>query len=155
MFEYQGIYNGSNNEKRWLARNGITIADAPNVEEKFENIKNFINTSIPNVKQFIGFISQSGTTAPTANILFDSISGLTFSRITGGTYNITKTNAFTLNKTAPNEVGVVGYDVLGNMIVVKQLSAHRIEIKTYTAADTSILGDDILNKLEIQLTVYS
>jgi hypothetical protein len=134
------------NEKRMYDRTGLVIIDTITPEEKL--------ASIPNTNTLICFISQSGTTAPTLDILFNTIGEISLTYIIGGTYTINKTGGFPEGKTSPNDVGVAGYDVLGNKIEVKRVSEDRIQIKTFTSADTSILGDDILNKLELQITTY-
>jgi len=154
----------SRNEQRMYDRTGFIIIDPITTDEVQNNeiaaiqlnvgtIESSVNT-IPNLSAYIAFISQSGTSAPTASILFDTISGLTWSRVTGGTYNCTKTGAFTSNKTSPNSVGVAGVDILGNKIEAKWISVNTIQIKTYAVANLALLSDNVLNKLELQINIY-
>lgn len=100
-------------------------------------------------------ISQTDENAPTEVILNQEddnfLSGLTWSRITGGTYYITKTGAFLINKTLP--ISEAYTDIDGNYYTINRLNNNTMELKTYNTDDTNVLSDNILNSRYINIEI--
>lgn len=100
------------------------------------------------------FLTQASTGAPTIAILQDTITGVARARSAMGTYTLTKAGAFTQGKTTPGAQVVVMYDNSGNKITAEWTSADVITVKTYAAADTTVLADNILNATEFKIEVF-
>ena len=98
------------------------------------------------------FLTQSGTTAPIAITLIDTISGLTWNRISGGTYTLTKTNAFIENKTVPVSDNYT--DINGNYYTIERTNVNTITLKTYASTDLENPVDDILNNQYLNIEIY-
>lgn len=105
-------------------------------------------------KEYIAKLSQVETDAPTAVVIKDTIPSPLLARTAAGTYTVTKAGAFTANKTTPDKLEYM-YDVDGNYITIERTSADVITIKTYAAADTSVLADGILTNQLIIIEIYS
>jgi len=105
-------------------------------------------------KQYIVKLTQTGTNAPVPVVIKDTIPAPVLARSAAGTYTITKAGAFTANKTLPDKLEFT-YDVDGNYITIERTSADVITIKTYAAADTTVLADGILLNQSITIEIYS
>lgn len=98
------------------------------------------------------FLTQSGTTAPIATVLIDTISGTTWTRISAGTYNLIKTGAFIENKTIPVSDNYT--DVDGNYYTIERTDINTITLKTYASTDLDNSVDDILNNQYLNIEIY-
>ena len=101
-------------------------------------------------KVFKGLITQSGTNAPTLVELENSIGDLTLGYTSPGIYTITKTDAWTQNKTfariapvAEKSVGIV------------RTSANALTVNTADlTAGAWVAGNGVLTATPIEITVY-
>ena len=125
------------------------------------DVKNAINTmsddlysGTPLALVYIVTLTQTSTNAPVATVISDTITGITWARTAVGTYTATKSGAFTLGKTTPNTTGASANDVAGNKITAQQTSVNVITVKTYAAADTTVLADGVLTNQEFQIKIY-
>jgi len=99
-------------------------------------------------------LSQTGTNAPVATVLQDDIATPVWSYSAVGTFLLTKTGAFTVDKTLPSNI--VGYtDPAGNLFTLERTSANVMTLKTYAAADTTVLANGVLSGQEIYIEIYN
>jgi hypothetical protein len=103
-------------------------------------------------KVCMGFLSQSGTDAPVFTPLKDTLLG-TWARTGVGTYTLTKTGAFTENKTIP--LDDVYVDQAGNLYKINRTSADVMTLLTYASADTTVLADAVLSNRFINIEIYN
>lgn len=110
--------------------------------------------SVPGVpySEYSVFISQSGTSAPTVNIINDTITGVTITRSGVGTYLFTKTGAFVSGKTVP--VDDTYFDQAGNLYKLNRTSSDVMTLRTYAAIDTTALADNVLSGRFLSIIVY-
>lgn len=102
---------------------------------------------------FTGFLSQTGTAAPTAAVLENTLLGV-WARTGAGTFTYTKAGAFTENKTIPGKLEEYN-DAAGNRLTIERTSADVITLKTYAAANTEVLADGVLDEQFIHIEVYN
>lgn len=110
----------------------------------------FVQAATRPYKSYTALITQSGTSAPTATVLENTLGGtVTFSRTSAGTYLATLSGAFTLNKTACYITPTTGTFVhqatrqsLNDVIIVSLNSSN-------AATDT------ILNNTTFEIRVYN
>ena len=102
-------------------------------------------------KSYIALISQTGTDAPTAIVLNNTLGDVTFSYVGVGRYNITTNSLFTLNKTfaltTNSNRGV-------NSIYQIDIDNFRIYCKDLTSSGIPLLND-ALNNTSIEIRVYN
>jgi hypothetical protein len=105
-------------------------------------------------KKYVALLTQTGTSAPTATVLENTLSGTpTLTRTGIGTYELTLTNEFTANKTwvvggsADNNAGSGDFATLD----IKRLNANKITLNTY---DSFTPADDMLVSTSIEIRVY-
>jgi len=120
----------------------------PNGTSIAENISAWFITK---PKIYEGFFTQTGTTAPTGNVLEDGIGAPVWARTAVGTFTLTKTGAFTSGKTVP--VDDVYTDQSGNLYKINRTSANVMTLLTYAAADTTVLADGVLNNRFIHIEI--
>lgn len=103
-------------------------------------------------KQYIALLTQTGTAAPTATILKNTLDGTPVWTRTGmGDYLCTLTDTFTNNKTTIYiQSTVQDYDVIQPS---STLATGAFSIYTYYNGDGTF-SDDILSKTPITITVY-
>lgn len=104
-------------------------------------------------KVYSAFISQTGTGAPTAKVLEDSITGLVWARTAAGTYTLTKTGAFTVDKTVPNKDHYI--DIDENKMKILRTSADIMTLTTYDAVDLETPVDGILNDQYFHIEIFN
>jgi len=105
-------------------------------------------------KHYCGLVSQTGTNTPVIAILNDDINGIVLSRLAVGTYAFTKAGAFTTGKTIPNKQEDY-IDSSGNLFQMIPTSADVMTLKTYAAANTSVLADSVLVNQFIDIEIFS
>ena len=98
-----------------------------------------------------GFLTQTGTNAPVFTTIKDTIAGV-WAYSTIGTYTLTKTGAFTANKTVP--LDDIYTDQTGNLYKINRTSEDVITLLTYAAADTTTLANGVLSNRFINIEVY-
>jgi hypothetical protein len=111
-----------------------------------------INEQTTTDQDYIGFVSQTGTADPTAIVPKNTIGVITLSRTAVGTYQFNSSGLFTVDKTAP--IDDIMMDQLGNLYTLNWISTSVLELKTYAAANISVLADGVLNKRYINITIY-
>jgi hypothetical protein len=103
-------------------------------------------------KKYVAILNQTGTNAPTAVILENTLSGTpTLSRDSAGNYRITLTGEFTNNKT---------FVLFGSFIstsgdyisTINRADNNYIFIQTRNSAGAGV--DDVIGKMSIEIRVY-
>ena len=112
-----------------------------------------VRNRIANKKVYTAFLSQSSTSVPTAMILEDTITGLTWNRTSAGIYTLTKANAFLVNKTIPVYDSYVDEDE--NIYTVERTDESTMTLKTYASTDPETPVDDILTNRYFNIEVYT
>lgn len=131
--------------------NAIQGANIPNGTNVFATI-NDVPTAFK--LAYTAYISQTGTNAPTEDIkLKDDIAVPVWSYSAVGTYLLTKASAFTSTKTVPNKAEPF-YDVDGNLMTLERTSANVMTLKTYAAADTTVLANGVITAQYINIDIY-
>ena len=141
---------GTPKELNTFYRTGMEKIYPPDTIQKIENIE---AVTPYNYKVYL---TQSGTTAPVASVvLIDTITGLVWTRVSGGTYNLTKTGAFVLDKIVPYSDNYV--DVNGNMFTIERIDNNTLQLKSYDSGDLTTPVDGVLNNqyfnIEIQIII--
>ncbi|HOJ04092.1 MAG TPA: hypothetical protein PK916_08815 [Bacteroidota bacterium] len=104
------------------------------------------------VKVYRAFLTQTGTSAPTATILENSLGTIVWARADTGTYTATLSNAFTANKTwAENKIisastGAV-YDIV-------RTSASVMTVTTRQMPGAAARKDALLSSTVLEIRVY-
>lgn len=109
------------------------------------------NGPVKPYKVYVALLLQASNTAPLATELQDDI-GITapnYSYVSTGVYKITKTGAFTENKTT---VMVASFTAGWNRVFANRISDDEIEINT--SENSGIAANDILNNSVIEIRVY-
>lgn len=104
-------------------------------------------------KYYTVLLSQSGTEAPTAKDLDNTLGRIVWARTGTGTYTATKAGAFRKDKTSP--VRDVYFDIDGNKITAERTSWDVVTVKTYAAIDTDTLADSVLSDQYFHIEVYN
>ncbi len=119
----------------------------------FLGVSHNTDGTIKNAPSFVckGFLTQSGTSNPVLTTITDTLAG-TWARIAVGTYTLTKTGAFTANKTVP--IDDVYIDQTGNLFKINRTSIDVVTLLTYASTDTNTLADDVLSARFINIEVY-
>lgn len=104
-------------------------------------------------KTYVALLSQSGTNAPVATVLENTLGGtVVWSRTGPGRYVATLADAFTVGKTSVlmtgNNVGTVGavYSYIP--------AANANEVSLRVMDSTFEVADDLMNKATIEIRVY-
>ena len=101
-----------------------------------------------------GFLSQTGETAPTMDIVLkDDFETPVWSYSSTGIFLLTKASAFTATKTIPDKAEVY-IDNDGNKMTLEHTSADVMTLKTYAAADTTVLANGVITGQFINIEVY-
>ncbi len=100
----------------------------------------------------LGYLPQSGFSAPVFTAITDTIAG-TWARTSTGIYTLTKPGTFLASKTIP--LASVYYDDTGNKYTLERTSDDVMTLKTYAAADISTLSDNVLSNFSIKVEVYA
>lgn len=109
----------------------------------------------PPYKVYTALLSQSGTDAPVATVLENTLGGdLAWTRISDGVYNATLSVAFVENKTFLNLSYNHGNDATGSAIgLVFRVNQNTIQLETGIIGD--IKADSLLIDTPIEIRVYS
>lgn len=133
----------------------IQNANGPSAANSFLTIDDFADIpSALNTKTYAAFITQSGTNAPTATVLENTLGATPVWARTGvGVYTATTVGYFTVNKTVPNNNPELYVDsVTGNKITAVRTSANVITVTTTNSSD--VATDGVLTNRYIQIVVY-
>ncbi len=102
-------------------------------------------------KKYIALITQSGTNAPTVDILENTIGNIVWTRSGVGVYSGTLVGAFTTDKTTVLHKSVPGDDT-DYLWLSTNINEDAIDMNTYLAA---VASDNIITfKDVIEITVY-
>jgi hypothetical protein len=146
-------------EKLTLDSNGVlgskaTIAQIVIKGDEALVTKEYLDTKLRPYTLYVATVSQSGTSAPIANVLENDL-GFTpvWSRSGTGVYHLTETSAFDATKvivTVRNNLGVgtLGYAYHTKAIV----QSNFIEVTLYDNSDT--LTDAIMSNMNIEIKIY-
>jgi len=102
-------------------------------------------------KQYVAFLTQSGSNAPSASILINSIGDIDWQYSSAGVYTGTLVLAFTNGKTIPMVSNNTNANS-GNSIHIKRFDNNTVYITT--ANSGSGLSDDILSETPVDIKVY-
>lgn len=105
------------------------------------------------VKVFTGYVTQTSANTPTVVVLEDTIGNLLWKYEAVGTYSITKQGAFLATKTVPNKAEAYT-DADGNLMTLERTDDNRLTLKTYAAADTTVLADGVLTNQYIHFEIF-
>ena len=108
-------------------------------------------------KMYTALLSQSGTDAPVATVLQNTLGGTVVWARTGvGVYTATLAGAFTENKTfLPNVFILSDSGIPTGSIVVSRFSPNIIKLESFNnAGDPEEIGIYLLNPFSIQIIVY-
>lgn len=108
-------------------------------------------------KMYTALLSQSGTDAPVATVLMNTLGGTVVWARTGvGVYTATLAGAFTENKTfLPNVFILSDSGIPTGSIVVSRFSPNIIKLESFNnAGDPEEIGIYLLNPFSIQIIVY-
>ena len=97
-------------------------------------------------KVYVALLTQSGTAAPTAIVLENSLGGIVWARSSAGIYTATLSGAFTTDKTAV---------LLGSTGLASRYALTSTSVITLTTFDDGFAADD--NKMTnatIEIRVY-
>jgi hypothetical protein len=108
-------------------------------------------------KMYTALLSQSGTDAPVATVLMNTLGGTVVWARTGvGVYTATLAGAFTENKTfLPNVSILSDGGIPTGSIVVSRFSPNIIKLESFNnAGDPEEIGIYLLNPFSIQIIVF-
>jgi hypothetical protein len=113
-----------------------------------------IETDLKKVKVYRALLSQSGTNAPTAIVLENSLGGeVVWTRDTTGVYFGTLEDAFPIEKTFISSNLITGYEgYLNGIYATIDLEPDRIRVSTFIFFDSL---DDELFYTPVEVFVYS
>lgn len=104
------------------------------------------------VKTYRALVSQSGTAAPTATVLENSLGGtVVWARSSTGTYTATLTGAFTSAKTFIQHPGEAGTIAALKNVLGSRTSA---DVVTFTTGSGGTLEDSVLSTYSVTIFVY-
>ncbi len=105
-------------------------------------------------KVYRALLSQSGTNAPTATVLENTLGNIVWEYVSTGVYNGTLIGAFYINKTTPTDIAArLGSDIF-NSVIGDYFSNDVYQIKTYVGTDLSEFANNILSNAYIEILVY-
>lgn len=122
------------------------------------NIKEAMNLTLSPYKSYVAQISQTGTSAPTVAQLFENGLGGTpaWARTGVGTYTLTITGAFVVNKTItfPRDISLVVSvpDEFANAVSINRIDANVVTVETFA---NGVSTDSILNSFPLEIRVYN
>jgi len=96
-------------------------------------------------KKYVAVISQTGSDAPTAIVLQNSIGDVIWSRLSAGIYELTLNGAFTTDKVAYTTGGFYGFYGIG-------YNNNRLRIDQYDPTETP--ADGWITNATIDITIY-
>jgi hypothetical protein len=118
--------------------------------------KNFSIGSIVNLvenggrpyKSYTALLTQSGTSAPVATVLENTVGTITITRSGTGEYTITSSGLFTLNKTTFDITPIQGF--------IKQSALSSINTIVFETRSTSnVASDELLVSKKLEIRVYN
>jgi hypothetical protein len=119
-------------------------------QTEFENLIDSLGGG-ETYKRYVALLTQSGTNAPVATVLENTIGTISSAYITVGVYELTSSALFTSGKTV---VCLSGHKdkIIYNSYVA---SASSVQFSTYNASATHAAENDWLSNAMIEIRVYS
>jgi hypothetical protein len=105
------------------------------------------------VKVYRALLTQTGTSAPTATVLENTIGSIVWTRTTVGTYKGTLTGAFTIGKTWIPGMGIVADNFPACAVGIANTSANFVTVQSFNAS-VGAGSDDELSSTPIEIRVY-
>lgn len=100
-------------------------------------------------KSYVASLSQSGTSAPTATVMYNDIGTITPTYVAPGQYSFTSSGLFTSQKT----FSVINQTDEASTFTTVYFSTNRIDVRSYeTLTETS--ANDLLSGTSIEIRVY-
>ena len=118
-------------------------------------IADVLNLAVAPYKEYVAILTQTGTSAPTATIISNTLGAVTFSRFIGGYYYVNSSSLFTTNKTfvsVPNSKVNTGDISLNNVNIA---SDSVIALETYNTSGVRTEGTMLPNQIPIEIRVYN
>jgi hypothetical protein len=121
-----------------------------------DETKNFSIGSIVNLVEnggrpynsYTALLTQTGTSAPVATVLENTIGTITITRSGTGEYTITSSGLFTLNKTTFDITPIQGF--------IKQSALSNINTIVFETRSTSnVASDELLASKKLEIRVYN
>jgi len=140
-----GTYESSLSSQLLTSNRGYDLPDASGTIALVETIRPY--------KVYTALLSQSGTSAPTATVLENTLGGtVVWTRDAVGVYRGTLTGAFNQTKTVFFTVS--NYKDSG--VLMQQASSNDVTIGTFTTTSTPFTAaDSIMGSLPIEIRVYN
>ena len=105
----------------------------------------------PQYKVYTALLTQTGTSAPTAIVLENTLGDILLERQSTGMYKISRADGFTINKSIifslPNAIN-------GDNVILTDLSSLAVYILSYSLIN-NIYEDNLLDKTPIEIRVYN
>lgn len=102
---------------------------------------------------YVVLVTQTGTDNPVLSVKENGIGLISCVRIGVGTYNFISDGLFTVDKTVPYTD--IMQDQNWNLYKLNWIDVNTIQLRTYAAADISVLADGICNNSYINFKVYN
>lgn len=140
-----------------MAQQTIATTDSPETGRGKinDNFTELYATALPvGTKKYVALLTQSGTSAPVATVLENTLGGTVVWSYSGiGSYNATLAGAFTENKTFinPSKICLMSDGSTSDNVIIIHTSANVINVAT------SILdggSNGVLTNFPISITVY-
>lgn len=138
---------------------GILMQDSPSGKFYYLNGNGaFTEFVIPTASQngylsYVALLTQTGTDAPVATVLENTISGsIVWTYTAEGVYTGTLTGAFTENKTYLN-INPIGDSASGYICGVTRTGSNTVLVTTSSVA-TLLGADSVLDNISIEIRVY-
>lgn len=122
---------------------------------RFEQVgaQNTTDVSAVKPKVYKALLTQTGTAAPTAVVLENTLGGIVWTRSAMGVYTATLSDAFTENKTFILAQCSFGYGD-APIIIAERLSISTVNIATSDTYITGTYADAMLSNASILIEVY-
>lgn len=134
----------------------VTVANLQRVFNYFSNSLGLVDGAIPDsrpYKVYTALLSQSGTDAPTAVVLENTLGAVpVWSRTEAGTYRVTLTNGFTITKTTVDAF-LYRSSALNfiDTITVEKISNSVVEFLTFASFGSARDG----SSFQVEIRVYN
>lgn len=106
-------------------------------------------------KTYTALLTQSGSSAPTATVLENTIGNIVWARTSDGVYSGTLTGAFVSGKTVlfiQDNVSLSTIVISRRDVWIERTSAN--EVALYTLSESALV-DSVLNNTSIEIRVYN
>lgn len=131
---------------------GLEIFNTTVGEKQFYDGTRWVYTAHPKYEVYSALLTQSGTSAPTATVLENTLGGtVVWSYVTTGTYDATLSGAFTADKTALFTSPIVNADNGDNILpILKRSSGNVVRLTGQNMSQSANMGD---SELDVQATI--